>query len=192
MTRGGCPCSAQQAGTGLNSLHWLSETSLFSSAVWYQCHVLPSTGMGVWNVPAPASMGRSADFGCSWQKGRGSPTLETRTGMLWVLGAAGLGLQGARGMCLVLSPRDEGLCPGLYCPLVATANTAGEPGLQGWALPGHPVPAPEPGMRPEPISVPGWMGWVQPGQGGCTGGFGCCSRWEQTNQGAGMELLSAP
>lgn len=67
--------------------------NLFSSAMWYQCHVLLSTGMGAWNVPGSASKGRLADFGCSWQQGRGSPTLETRAGMLWVLGAAGLGPQ---------------------------------------------------------------------------------------------------
>lgn len=60
------------------------------------------------------------------------------------------GPAGATAAALALCPRDEGLCHGLYCPLVATANTAGETGAAGLGSPEHPVLAREPGRRCEP------------------------------------------
>lgn len=57
--------------------------------------------------------------------------LETRPG---VLGAAGLGLGracGNPGSRFGFVSRAEGLCHGLYCPLLATADTTGETGETG-------------------------------------------------------------
>lgn len=89
------------------------------------CLVLPPWDV-LLTLDAPGRRGRGGHRRWKPEQGyRGSSELP-----IW----GWAGPAGATGAGLALSPRDEGLGFGLCCPLVATADTAGETGTAGLGL----------------------------------------------------------